>query len=200
MGDRRRTAGQEVVSSRGGLPRPELRAQRKSPGEKARRHGWSGCLQGGERPDGPAGRGLEPSSLQSCLKSPGTARATAAQTLGSWPGAQHRGAARTRHWFRGPHTHSPLLPSCLLTPGGSGQPPLFQEGFLMAQCPGLLLCDFQKLAMTYLVALCNVLRGLCGQDHPSCPAVHQHKIAAQLSEEWAAGQSSWAEASWFPLG
>ena len=74
MGDRRGAAGQEVVSGRGGVPRRELGSQPEKLGEKARRPGWSRGLQGRERLDGPAGRGLVLSSLQTRLKSPGTAR------------------------------------------------------------------------------------------------------------------------------
>lgn len=194
MGDRRGVAGQEVVSSRGGVPRWELGSQPEEPGEKAHRPGWSRGLQGGERLDGPAGRGLALSSLQTRLRSPGTARqlprrprvaglelSKDALSLPRSPRLQPPSSLRTEvaglnasQWVS-PHSWGFRATSTL--PGRLPD----------SAVPWLFLCDLQKLAAKYLLALCNVLRGLCGQGQLSCPAIHQHKIAAQLSKEWAAG-------------
>lgn len=200
MGDRRGAASQEAVSGRGGVPRREWGSQPEEPGEKARRPGWSRGLQGGETPDSHAGRGLALSSLQTHLKSPGTAGATAARTPGGWPGPQHRGAARTRCPFRGLHARSPLLPSWLLTLGGSQQPPLFQEGFLTAWCPGFSCVTFRSLQRNIWLRCAMSYAGSVSRANRLAQLSINTRLLLSYPRSGQLNDRPGAEASWFPLG
>ena len=93
-----------------------------------------------------------------------------------------------------------LLRGFLLTPGGSGQPPLFQEGFLTVRCPGSSCVTFRSLQLNICLRCAMSSAGSVGKANCLAQLSINTRLLLSYPRSGQLDDRPRAEASWFPFG